>query len=185
MHYDKSLFANYHYLKHRLYVGGIRSGLKAVGVGDVEIRDSDGKSRILKSVLHVPVLKCGLMSLNTLTLVGLNSTFTKDGSVVTDGDFRIHGPIKNRLCIWSEEGISGENSSINGLFASIALKKVSLMDWYERLGHVSKNTVLKFGEAIEDLDIDLEDRENEHQTPYESCTYGKYTCSPFKPHTER
>jgi len=62
IHHDKSLFANYHYLKHRLYVGGIGSGLKAVEVGDVEIRDPDGKSRILESVLHVPALKCGLMS---------------------------------------------------------------------------------------------------------------------------
>ena len=97
MHHDKSVFGNYHHLKHRLYVGGIGSGLKAVGFGDIEIRDSDGKSHILKSVLHVPALKCGLMSLNTLALVGLNSTITKDGCVVTDGDFRIHSPIRNGL----------------------------------------------------------------------------------------
>jgi len=47
---------------------------------------------------------------------------------MTDGDFKIHSPIRNGLCIWSEEGISAENSGINGLFASIASKKVSLMD---------------------------------------------------------
>ena len=97
MHHDKFLFANYHHLKHRLYVGAIGSGLKAVGVGNIEIRDSDVKSHILESVLHVPALKCGLMSLNTLALVGLNSTITKDGCVVTDGDFRIHSPIRNGL----------------------------------------------------------------------------------------
>jgi len=168
-------------------IGGIGSGLKAVGVRDIEIRDSDGKSRILKSVLYVPALKCGLMSLNTLALVGLNSTITKDGWVVTDGDFRIYSPIRNGLCIWSEEGISAENGRINGLFARIAPKKVSLTDWHERLGHVSKNTLLKFGEAIEDLDIDPKDREaedEEHQTPCESCTYGKHARSPFKPRTE-
>ena len=89
MHYDKALFTNYHCLKHRLYVGGIGSGLKAVGVGDVEIKDPNGISRTLNGVLHVPGLKCGLMSLNTLALVGLNSTITKDGCVVSDGDFRI------------------------------------------------------------------------------------------------
>ena len=127
------------------------------------------------------------MSLNTLAPVGLNSTITKDGCVVTDGDFRIHSPIRNGLCIWSEEGISAENGRINGLFASIAPKKVSLTDWHERLGHVSKNTLLKFGEAIEDLDIDPGDHEDEdeQQTPCESCTHGKHARSRFKPRTEQ
>jgi len=184
MHHNKSLFVNYHHLKHRLYVGVIGSGLKVGRVGDVEIRDPDSKSRILESLLHVPALKCGLMSLNTLALVGLNSTITKDSWVMTDGDFRIHSPIKNGLYIWSEEEISTENGGINGLLASIAPKKVSLTDWHERLGHVSKNTLLKFGEPIEDLDIDLEDRENEHQTPCEYCTQRKHARSPFKPRTE-
>jgi hypothetical protein len=76
MHHDKSLFLNYHPLKYRLYVGGIGSGLKAVGDGDVEIRDCNGKTHMLKRVLHVPKLQCGLMSLNTLALVGLNSLIT-------------------------------------------------------------------------------------------------------------
>ena len=79
MHHDKSLFTDYHLLKHRLYVGGIGSGLKAVGVGDVVIKDPDGNARILKGVLHVPKLKCGLMSLNTLALLGWTSTISKNG----------------------------------------------------------------------------------------------------------
>jgi len=99
MHYDKSLFTDYHPLKHRLYVGGIASGLKAVGVGNVKITDPTGKSRVLNAVLHVPALKCGLMSLNMLALVGLNSTITKDGCIMSDGDFRIHSPIRNGLCV--------------------------------------------------------------------------------------
>ena len=69
MHHDLSLFTNYHHLKHRLYIGGIASGLKAVGVGDIKIMDLNGKSHVLKGVLHVPDLKCGLMSLNTLALI--------------------------------------------------------------------------------------------------------------------
>ena len=100
MHHDKSLFLNYHPLKHRLYVGGIGSGLKAVGVGDIEIRDPNGKSHVLIRVLHVPKLKCGLMSLNTLALVGLNSLITKNGCTMSDGDFRIHSPIRKGLCVW-------------------------------------------------------------------------------------
>ena len=41
MYHDKVLFTNYHPLKHRFYVGGIRSGLKAVGIGDVDEAEED------------------------------------------------------------------------------------------------------------------------------------------------
>ena len=185
MHYDKSLFTNYHNLKYRLYVGGIASGLKAVGVGDVKITDSNSKTRVLNGVLHVPDLKCGLMSLNTLALVGLNTTITKEGCVISDGDFRIHSPIRNGLCVWGEGTINGD---ANALFASLAPKKVSLTDWHERLGHTSKNTLLKFGnDAIEDLNLDPAecDNDEDHDTPCESCVTGKHARAPFKPRTER
>jgi hypothetical protein len=142
MYHDKSLFQNYHPIKHRLYVGGIGSGVKAVGVGDVEIRDRNSKTHMLKRVLHVPKLQCGLMSLNTLALVGLNSLITKNGCIVSDGDFRIHSPIKNGLCVWSEEEIL-DDGGFNALFAGVAPKEISLTDWHERLGHISKNTLLK------------------------------------------
>src|SRR5579859_207343 len=35
MHHNKSIFTDYHQLKHRLYVGGIGSGVVAIGTGDV------------------------------------------------------------------------------------------------------------------------------------------------------
>src|SRR5579862_5789302 len=194
MHYDKTLFTNYHNLKHRLYVGGIGSGLKAVGVGDVEIKDPNGTSRILNGVLHVPGLKTGLMSLNTLALVGLNSTITKEGCVVSDGDFTIHSPIRNGLCVWSEEshgnGVPHSDATIHAdaLFAGIAPRKISLTDLHERFAHVSKTTLLKFGvSAIADFpNIDAADRKHEdHQTPCSSCVMGKHTRSPFPPRIER
>jgi hypothetical protein len=139
MHHDKSLFATYNPLKHRLYVGGIGSGLKAVGIGDVEIKDPNGKSITLEGVLHAPKLKCGLMSLNTLALVGLDSTIAKNGCTVSDGDFRIHSPIKNGLCMWTQDGDSesGHDWGVNALFVGIAPKKVSLTDLHERLAHVN------------------------------------------------
>src|SRR5579862_9604022 len=194
MHYDKTLFTNYHNLKHRLYVGGIGSGLKAVGVGDIEIKDPNGTSRILNGVLHVPGLKTGLMSLNTLALVGLNSTITKEGCVVSDGDFMIHSPIRNGLCVWSEEshgnGVPHSDATIHAdaLFAGIAPRKISLTDLHERFAHISKTTLLKFGvSAIADFpNIDAADREHEdHQTPCSSCVMGKHTRSPFPPRTKR
>jgi hypothetical protein len=99
MHHNKSLFSDYHALKNRLYVGGIGSGLMAVGVGNVSITDPANNTRILQRVLHVPKLKNGLMSLNTLALEGWTSTITKDGCIVTHGKFKIHSPIKNGLCV--------------------------------------------------------------------------------------
>ena len=70
MHHDKSLFIDYHRLKHRLYVGGIGSGLLAVGVGNVQITDLNGNVRVLEGVLYVSRLKSGLMTLNQLALLG-------------------------------------------------------------------------------------------------------------------
>src|SRR5436309_9306025 len=100
MHHNKTIFSDYHPLKHRLYIGGIGSGLMAVGVGNVLITDLANNKRILKRVLHVPKLKNGLMSLNQLALEDWTSTITKDGCTVAHGDFKIHSPIRNGLCVW-------------------------------------------------------------------------------------
>src|SRR5579859_7273528 len=70
MHHDKSIFTNYHKLKNRLYVGGIGSSVLAIGIRNVSITDPNGNIRVLKGVLHVPKLKCGLMALNQLALLG-------------------------------------------------------------------------------------------------------------------
>jgi transposase InsO family protein len=184
MQYDKSLFSTYHRLRHRLFVGGIGSGLKAVGVGDVKITDPNGISRILKGVLHVPKLKCGLMSLNTLALDDINSLITRRGCTVSDGVFSIHSPIKNGLCVWSQHESHSQSDSemggYNALFAAIAPKKTSLTDLHERLGHYSKNSLLKHGDAIADLNIDPTERTNDaHQKPCRSCIMGKHARSPF------
>src|SRR5213075_3104727 len=72
------------------------------------------------------------------------------------------------------------------LFAGITPKKVSLTDLHERLAHVSKNTLLKFGDSIEDLHLDpAYANDEEHQTPCQSCILGKHARTPFHPRTER
>jgi hypothetical protein len=94
MYHDKALFTNYYHLKYRLYVGKIESGLMAVEVEDIEIRDPNSKSHMLNRVLHMSKLKCRLMSLNTFALVGLDSTITKNGCTMSNGDFRIQSLIR-------------------------------------------------------------------------------------------
>ena len=183
MHYDKELFTGYHCFKHKLYVGGIGSSLKSVGVGDVTITDPNGHSRTLKRVLHVSKLKSGLMSLNTLALAGLDSTITKDGCTVMDGEFRIHSPIRNGLCAWSE---NCEVGAARALLTKMMPMKPMLTDWHERLGHVSKHILLKSSDAIADLDLDFNDETNEdHQTPCESCILGKHARAPFPARSNR
>jgi hypothetical protein len=185
MHHDKALFTNYHRLKHRLYVGGIGTGLKAIGIGDVEITDPTGKTHTLKGVLHVPGLKCGLMSLNTLALIGMYSLITETGCTVSNGDFKIHSPIRNGLCVWSQDENPEVDGGANALFAGIMPKKTSLTDLHERLAHTSKNTSLKFGpNAIADLHLYLDPAERtdeEHQTPCPPCITGKHHRTPFVP----
>src|SRR5436309_6192771 len=95
MHHNKSIFSDYHPLKHHLYVRGIGSGLMAVGVGNVSITDPVNNKHILKKVLRVPKLKNGLMSLNQLVLEGWISTITKNGYTVTHGEFKIYSLIRN------------------------------------------------------------------------------------------
>src|SRR5271170_538768 len=73
----------------------------AVGIGNVRITDSNGIVRVLEGVLYVPRLKCGLMALNRLALLGWTSIITKDGCTVSDSDFSIHSEIRNGLCVWS------------------------------------------------------------------------------------
>src|SRR5271170_2630896 len=177
MHHDKSLFTDYHRLKHRLYVGGIGSGLLAAGIRNVRITDPNGNVRVLEGVLYVPKLKSGLMALNQLALLGWRSIIEKDGCTVSDGNFSIHSPIKNGLCVWSQS--SAPQDGVNGLFAGVAPKKLSLTDWHERLGHVSKDTLTKFGDsAIEDLHLGLVEK-SEDQHPCKPCIHGKQHRKPF------
>ena len=184
MHHDKTIFSDYHPLKHRLYVGGIGSGLMAVGVGNVQITDPTNNKRILKKVLHVPKLKNGLMSLNQLALEGWTSTITKDGCIVAHGEFRIHSPIKNGLCVWDQNEEVSETTEFIALLAESSRNRVSLTDWHERLGHVSKDTLVKLGEsAIEDLDLDLDHHDHSKdstiQQPCKGCMHGKQPRQSF------
>ena len=181
MHHDKSLFTDYHRLKHRLYVGGIGSGLLAVGVGNVRITDPNGNVRVLEGVLYVPRLKTGLMALNQLALQGWKSIIEREGCTVSEGDFSIHSEIRNGLCVWSQ---SAPHGGVNALFAGVAPKKLSLTDWHERLGHVSKDTLVKFGDsAIEDLNLGPVD--SNPVDPCKPCIHGKQHRLPFPSRTGR
>src|SRR5438477_950519 len=124
-----------------------------------------------------PKLKNGLMSLNQLALEGWTSTITKDGCIVAHGEFSIHSPIRNGLCVWNQNEEVSETTEFVALLAESSRNHVSLTDWHERLGHVSKDTLVKFGEsAIEDLDLSDHHDHSEDSTldkrPCKGCMYG-------------
>jgi len=124
-----------------------------------------------------------LMSLNQLALKGWVSIIKKDGCTVSHGDFSIHSPIKDGLCWWVQEH-TAESAAF--LASTTAKLKPSLDDWHERLGHISKDTLVKFGnDAIEDLEISPEDCGHDDHKQCESCAYGKQHRLPFLPRTER
>ena len=98
MHYDRTIFKDYTRLKHKLFVGGIKSGLRATGIGSVPIMDKSGHVYSLQKVLHVPHLKTGLMSLAQLVSAGFTSVLNDKGCTVSNGEFSIHSAIINGLC---------------------------------------------------------------------------------------
>jgi len=104
------------------------------------------------------------------------SVIVKDGCTVLDGNFSIHSPIINGLCIWSQSDVP---HGVRALFAGVVSQKLSLTDWHEHLGHVSKGTLLKFGNsAIQDLDLAAVDS-NESTEPCKPGVQGKHHRTPF------
>jgi hypothetical protein len=150
-----------------------------VRIGNVRIIDPNGNVRVLEGVLYVLRLKTSLMVLNQPALLGWTSIIKKDKYIVSEGDFSIYSEIQNSLCIWSQSDVSHEG--VNALFISVAPKKLSLTDWHECLGHVSKDTLVKFGySAIEDLHLGLVKKSEDH--PCKPCIHGKQHCKLFPSH---
>ena len=82
----------------------------------------------LKKVLHVSKLKNGLMSLNTLALEGWTSTIMKNSCIVNHGEFKIHSPIRNGLCVWNQNKGVSETTEFISLLAKSSKDYVSLTD---------------------------------------------------------
>jgi len=100
MHHDHIIFKEYTRLKHRLFIGGIKGGLHAVGIGTVPVMNKNGRICMLQKVLHVPRLKTDLMSLTQLALAGYTITIDGKGCTVSNEKFSIHSVIDNGLCWW-------------------------------------------------------------------------------------
>src|SRR5579859_5146914 len=177
MHYDRTMFKEYTRLKHKLFIGGIKGGLHAVGVGTVSIMDKNGHVCTLQKVLHVPHLKTGLMSLTQLALAGYTITIDGKGCTVSNEKFSIHSAIENGLCWW----VPNATSDTVAFFAEAFNSKVaSLEDWHQRLAHVSKDTLVKFGDNTF-ADVRISECGGNHGSTQHcsSCEVGKHHRLPF------
>src|SRR5436305_4138710 len=100
MYHDHTIFKEYTQLKYKLFISGIKGGLRAVGIGTVSVINKSGHICMLQKVLHVPHLKTGLMSLTQLPLAGYTITIDGKGCTVSNEKFSIHSAIVNGLCWW-------------------------------------------------------------------------------------
>src|SRR3979411_643180 len=129
--------------------------------------DKNGHVHSLQKVLHVPRLKTGLMSLMQLALVGFTSVLNEKGCTVSNGEFSIHSTIVNGLCWW----VPNPTFDTAAFFAkAFTAKTASLEDWHQRLAHVSKDTLVKFGDhTFADLTISACEGDN-HDTKHHCST---------------
>ena len=59
MHHDKIIFRASEKLKHCIYIGGIKSDLRAIGISNVLIIDNNRNMRTLEKVLYILRMKNG------------------------------------------------------------------------------------------------------------------------------
>ena len=150
-----------------------------MGGGKVRIADDCGRTRILNNVLYIPKLKNNLLSIMKTTLDGWRSVFENGACTTTHGDnFRIYTPIQDGLCIFTSTP-----SVMQALVAAAPTgsrnRKITITDWHERLGHVSKTAILKLGNRVEGLDIDSTDSEELPECQCAACAAGKQHRQPF------
>jgi hypothetical protein len=112
---DQSMFEDYYEFTqgHEPLVGGINSGLPAVGVGHVPLVDDGGNTEILENVLHVPGLNNGLLSLTRLTMQdGWESTISPNGIVIRKDSFSVSAPIDEDGLVRFKSKASAQQATI-------------------------------------------------------------------------
>ena len=117
------------------------------------------------------------MSLTQLVLAGYTITIDRKGCTISNEKFSIHSAIVNGLCWW----VPNPTSDTVAFFAEVFNSKVaSLEDWHQRLAHVSKDTLIKFGDNIF-ADLTISECEGEHSSAQHcsSCEVGKHHRLPF------
>jgi hypothetical protein len=148
-------------------IGIGKTTLRAHGRGMVQLSDGNGKSVMLQSVLHVPDLKNGLLSLTRAAVdQGFETLIAGNSVTFTNGDLCIHAPIINGLAEYPV-GLS-----------AVANIGTELSVWHERFGHASSDSILKSAKEGRVTGLNIGDLEHV-DAACEGCAIGKLTRSPY------
>ena len=104
-----------------------------IGIGSIAIKGSDGTTKILNNVRHIPDLKRNLISLGTLNDEGHDYRIGRGIMKITKGSLVVMKGIKN----FSLYRLDGE--TIPPAYVSVIKKNNSdSLAWHIKMGHVSE-----------------------------------------------
>jgi hypothetical protein len=111
--------------------------VKAIGKGKITIEiEYNGNSKVinLSNVQFTPEMTCNLISVRQLAKYSGNVYFTKDSCIISKNNDEIVVPIINDSYLLRNVKRSSE-------IARYVNKSKSLIEWHERLGHISFETL--------------------------------------------
>ncbi|KAH9086224.1 hypothetical protein LEN26_020319, partial [Aphanomyces euteiches] len=131
--------------------------LKAKAKGAATLILKNGSTLRLNEVHYVPSLHSNLLSVTMLNANGIDVLFGDSIKIIERSNGRVFaiGSRKNRLPILEVKSRSIQNNNGCGT-ATIAIAKTfhvtnisgTLQEWHERLGHVSKQSIVKLAEKL-------------------------------------
>ncbi|KAL0558517.1 hypothetical protein IC582_003091 [Cucumis melo] len=133
VYHDLSLFRKYNEVKDKNILLGDHHRTKVVGIGEVELKFTSGKTLVLKEVLHTSEFRKNLVS---------GYLLNKDGSTQTIG-FDLFTLTKNNVFVgkgYATDDMFKLNLKINKI-ASSAYMLTFFNDWHARLCHVNKRLI--------------------------------------------
>jgi transposase InsO family protein len=142
--------------------------------------------------LHVPDLRCTLISVSCLASERISFISTSKGGILSANDG--HGPPlahvhpRDGLYMLDATYTTG-NAAASAMLVTSPSTALSLHTWHRRLGHASFSTVLKASEHADGISIDpaslLPASDGADSIHCVSCVMGKHKRSPFPTSTRR
>lgn len=179
MSHRREWFQNFTEASSSITVGN-GSKIMAEGKGDINIMAFNGVEWVRKhiaNVLYVPEIHLNLFSSGKVMDRGhqLKSN-NKRCEIVKDGNIAAVGVRRERLFQMLFKVV--EPTEVDVAVANVAVKRISLRSWHERLGHQNIAHVKKF---LRSNDIDFVNED----FACEACVYGKHHRGSFKLREEK
>ena len=166
--YDRSWFKTYSKEKDMKVMLGDSHTTKVVGIGNVELKFTSGRTLLLKDVLHTPEMRKNLVSSFLLHKAGFFQNIGYDQYVITkNGSFVGKG--------YGCDNMFKLNVEMNKNVASSFYIVSSFIVWHARLCHVNKKLIKNMSRLGIISNVRLDDFEK-----CKSCSQAKITKTPHK-----